>query len=178
MMPNLQPIFDFGVLLHIPMQSVKNIHIYVQSTETKICCPHKLCLIEGGQSCYPFINLLKTHCCVRSQQYIDGLVQERRNSIANALELRFSCTNPSICLQPMIFAITLMTLKSHFLCRTNVKRRWSRIWVCSPGRWTSVQIPSLSSENSCSNCAHVSWLKPSFMWDLQIMFKTTTHCGL
>ena len=25
------------------------------------------------------------------------LVQERRNSIANALELRLSCTNPSIC---------------------------------------------------------------------------------
>ena len=29
--------------------------------------------------------------------YIDGLVQERRNSIANALELRLSCTNPLIC---------------------------------------------------------------------------------
>ena len=28
--------------------------------------------------------------------YIDGLVQEKRNSIANALELRLSCTNPSI----------------------------------------------------------------------------------
>ena len=28
--------------------------------------------------------------------YIDGLVQERRNSIANALELHLSCTNPSI----------------------------------------------------------------------------------
>ena len=29
--------------------------------------------------------------------YFDGLVQQRRNSIANALELRLSCTNPSIC---------------------------------------------------------------------------------
>ena len=28
--------------------------------------------------------------------YIDGLVQGRRNSIANALELRLSCTNPLI----------------------------------------------------------------------------------
>ena len=28
---------------------------------------------------------------------INGLVQERRNSIANTLELRLSCTNPSIC---------------------------------------------------------------------------------
>ena len=30
------------------------------------------------------------------QNYIDGLVQERRNSIAWAMELRLSCTNPSI----------------------------------------------------------------------------------
>ena len=28
--------------------------------------------------------------------YIDGLVQERRNSSALAMELRLSCTNPSI----------------------------------------------------------------------------------
>ena len=28
--------------------------------------------------------------------YIDGLTQERRNSIANALELRLSCANTSI----------------------------------------------------------------------------------
>ena len=28
--------------------------------------------------------------------YIDGLVQERRNSSALAMELRMSCTNPSI----------------------------------------------------------------------------------
>ena len=28
--------------------------------------------------------------------YIDGLMQERRNSIAKALELRLSCINPSI----------------------------------------------------------------------------------
>ena len=29
--------------------------------------------------------------------YFNGLVSERRNSIANALELRLSCTKPSIC---------------------------------------------------------------------------------
>ena len=29
--------------------------------------------------------------------YFDEFVQERRNSIANTLELRLSCTNPSIC---------------------------------------------------------------------------------
>ena len=31
-----------------------------------------------------------------SKEHIDGLVQDRRNSIANTLELRLSCTNPSI----------------------------------------------------------------------------------
>ena len=34
---------------------------------------------------------------VEDKDYIDALVQERRNSIANALELRLSRTNPSIC---------------------------------------------------------------------------------
>ena len=33
---------------------------------------------------------------VEHVEHIDGLMQERRNSIANALELGFSCTNPSI----------------------------------------------------------------------------------
>ena len=35
--------------------------------------------------------------------HIDGLVQERCNSIANTLELRLSCTNPSICTCPFVF---------------------------------------------------------------------------
>ena len=33
----------------------------------------------------------------RDRQHVDGLVQERRNSIAKAMELRLSCTNPSMC---------------------------------------------------------------------------------
>ena len=41
-----------------------------------------------------------TYPCSRCFWYqsplIDGLVQERRNSIANALKLHLSCTNPSI----------------------------------------------------------------------------------
>ena len=35
---------------------------------------------------------------LRRTQYIDGLAQERCNSIANVLELHLSCTNPSISL--------------------------------------------------------------------------------
>ena len=33
---------------------------------------------------------------IEQWHHLDGLVQERRNSIANALELRLSCTNPPI----------------------------------------------------------------------------------
>ena len=39
--------------------------------------------------------LLQSWMCLFSERDFDGLVQERRNSIANALELRLSCINPS-----------------------------------------------------------------------------------
>ena len=39
---------------------------------------------------------MKKWCLAYSKLHIDGLVQERRNSIANTLELSLSCTNPSI----------------------------------------------------------------------------------
>ena len=42
--------------------------------------------------------------CAAIRQYIDGLVQERCNSSALAMELRLSCTNPSICWQVNIKA--------------------------------------------------------------------------
>ena len=44
--------------------------------------------------------VLKTydmHCIlIFEEMYVEGFVQERRNSIANALELHLSCTNPSM----------------------------------------------------------------------------------
>ena len=43
---------------------------------------------------YMICQLYLTHCSI-VMIYIDGLVQERRNSIVDALELRLSCTNPS-----------------------------------------------------------------------------------
>ena len=41
-------------------------------------------------------SLLHYHGNEFTYQYFNGLVQERRNSIANALELRLSCNDPSI----------------------------------------------------------------------------------
>ena len=37
--------------------------------------------------------------------YIDGLVQERHNSISYALEWRLSCTNPLICYWMLLYAV-------------------------------------------------------------------------
>ena len=44
---------------------------------------------------------------------IDGLVQERRISFANALQLRLSCTNPSICADH--FNVLSMTVPRNFV---------------------------------------------------------------
>ena len=49
----------------------------------------------------------------------DGLVQERCNSIANAMELRLSCTNPSI---------------------------W--YWNCPPGPWFNIKMSSYQYRKS------------------------------
>ena len=48
-----------------------------------------------------------------SKQYIDGLVQERRNSSVLAMELRLSCTNPSISANeysPVIYAVGCLSI--------------------------------------------------------------------
>ena len=55
-----------------------------------------------GQKCYwsCLVAVKKSSWCQLANcvcLHIDGLVQERRNSSANALELRLSCTDPSIC---------------------------------------------------------------------------------
>ena len=53
---------------------------------------HILCLYSHNSE-----NTLTTLLKHDFHYHIDGLVQERCNSIGNALELRFSCTNPLIC---------------------------------------------------------------------------------
>ena len=55
---------------------------FLVSTMFYVC--HYLCLAESDRSRYVLCRI-----------QIDGLMQERHNSIGNALELRLSCTNPS-----------------------------------------------------------------------------------
>ena len=61
------------------------------------------CWTSDKQSPEPMMTLL-------TEENIDGSVQERCNSIANALELHFSCTNPSICHQASMCELTYFQL--------------------------------------------------------------------
>ena len=77
--------------------------------------------------------------CVNATTHIDGLVQERRNSIANALELHLSCTNPSIrgiFLSEMSYSFPCcfqaVTPPSWALVPSQPSRVWWRLqeWTC------------------------------------------------
>ena len=71
----------------------------------KIDCVLSIILLWYLFSVHTCINSQFCYCCEHAWhsiryfvviKYIDGLVQERHNSIANALELRLSCTDPFI----------------------------------------------------------------------------------
>ena len=62
-------------------------------------------MLQCIKQIYIYLLTLEISMCIYIYVYIhihsnDGLMQERRNSIANALELHLSCTNPSICHLP------------------------------------------------------------------------------
>ena len=89
--------YSLHVNLNLPICTVL---CFCSFSATKYCT--NILLLDGMH----WVCCLKTHmtCMV----CIDGLVQERRNSSALAMELRLSCTNPSICyLLPMPLAVYL-----------------------------------------------------------------------
>ena len=79
---------------------------------------------------------------------VDGLVQERRNSICNALELRLSCTNPSKWKHflHVDFHVSLMVART--TCWTNTRvageLRFHNLWFIHFSRptcmWNSAEI--------------------------------------
>ena len=71
----------------------------------------------------------KFHFCER---HIDGLMQERRNSIANTLELCLSCTNPSILPCDVAF-----TKKQPYSAQERASFIFSKSFLLTP--WRSVE---------------------------------------
>ena len=60
---------------------------------TAACCIQGICILSVD--CTISLSLLL--CQVYIESYVYGLVREGRGSIADALELRLSCTSPSVC---------------------------------------------------------------------------------
>ena len=56
--------------------------------------------------------------------YIDGLMQERRNFIASTLELRLSCTNPSIFIWPPNRWVDCHKMKNELMRHPHMRRQW------------------------------------------------------
>ena len=84
---------------------------------------------------------------------IDGLMEERRNSIANTMELRLSCINPSKCVCVLhdysmtVWARDLKSLpveeKDHFLRTANTMRVLKAYWLKESGHHLVILCYSL-----------------------------------
>ena len=77
----------FNSIIHIPMFDWDT-HLSIQNLNKS----SKTCILCWTKSAYVLCKSLQ--CCM--QYHINWLMQERRNSIANALELHLSCINPLI----------------------------------------------------------------------------------
>ena len=67
------------------LQQQRNAHVYIMMDRWSYCTS-----VEAGSTTLFTVRLRK------AQEPIDVLVQERRNYIVMALQLRLSCTNPSL----------------------------------------------------------------------------------
>ena len=88
--------------------------------------------------------------------HIDGLVQERRNSSASAMELRLSCTNPSIYRYVIVF-IHLLNQHYHssywyiFIWHQNL-HIFVFISYCWPLCWWFIRIKTFACYFVCFTC--------------------------
>ena len=106
--------------------------------------------------------------------YLDVLVQERRNSIANALELRLSCTDPSIWSSVSTIHLQMILINTiHIYVCVWVEtwehgplNRYIKLWVAQapgmPGTFslltTSKETTSLWSRHASGTCiTHMPW---------------------
>ena len=79
------------------------------------------CTARLAQACFLSLVEQGLRQWDKALSHIDGLVQERCNSSALAMELRLSCTNPSICI---IFSYWLRP------CSAIVGKIWAHTWRC------------------------------------------------
>ena len=97
----MEKVYDASHVMSPRLQWVNSLY----PDDTHICIMHAMnyIIIGLGNGLSPAWHQAKyqnqwqvSDWQLNNQEHINGLVQERRNSIANAMELRLSCTNPSI----------------------------------------------------------------------------------
>ena len=99
----------------------------------------------------------------RISEHIDGSMQERHNSIANALELHLSCINPSIyihfvCMCEYIWLTCAVNCKGpHFRCVPLVRyQTWPRRWR----RSSAVGPAGCQGRLGCAGCIGRGYICP------------------
>ena len=101
-----------------------------------------LVLLMAWHDTAPGHLLSEVHLHVLCIYHFDGLVQERRNSIANALELRLSCTNPSTCaavhIQVAYFKTAVTALLNY--CRFTLSHQYHADSRFAPSQWETVLL--------------------------------------
>ena len=91
------------------------------------------------------ISILLSHLSL-GWLYVDGLMQERHTSIVNALELRLSCTNPSIFSVPFCRLLTTKWFVLHLrYLEQNKYRSGKKYWITFP--WPKVMAVALINKN-------------------------------
>ena len=85
--------------------------------------------------------------------HIDGLVQERRNPSALAMELRLSCTNPSI--RWVLCSVLPMPSSECHRTLLTTSPRWSRWWILA---WWHTAITRANVSINPDLCRHVASL--------------------
>ena len=127
------------------------------------CCINQNCMVLMKKILIMDIGLMSFNC--NPHLHNDGLVQERCNSIANALELRLSCTNPSIC--PLVILM--------YNCNSMAKDLypWFLVHISTEiyfHKWFHI-FPSMLNDRLLVNCFHspnclqkLAELKRAYKW--------------
>ena len=109
-------------------------------------------------------------------QYIDGLVQERCNSSALALELHLSCTNPSS--HSMTLTKGELTKHISYLTRRKSYRMYvcriqEKIYCCTNGTANCIVFPVLSCSDFSIPCISIfygsSWTMDRAVHEIMAM---------
>ena len=133
---------DVWVIMHTAM-AVKYQYIIHTMNHLGVCMEHWVTIK----------NLIK----YQAKFHIDESAQERPNSIANALELRLSCTNTSICVQSLI-------KRCHYSNTINgilSKHKWDQIWFGDIILLSSLQAVQVKSCSRAKIKQHFTGMKES-----------------